>query len=128
MSSKTPPKAISSQKSLVKREPAGTRPAASLTSSWSVSKNAGTDVIRVALSDRLPYIIYQEMEPRRIVAEIHGAANNSNWITQYLDLESVEYVDFNQVSHDIYRVNIYLKDKYSWGYKAEYIGNSLVLL
>jgi N-acetylmuramoyl-L-alanine amidase len=81
----------------------------------------------VALSDRLPYIIYQEMEPRRIVAEIHGAANNSNWITQYLDLESVEYVDFNQVSHDIYRVNIYLKDKYSWGYKAEYIGNSLVI-
>lgn len=114
-------------KSLVKREPAGTRPAASLTSSWSVSKNAGTDVIRVALSDRLPYIIYQEMEPRRIVAEIHGAANNSNWITQYLDLESVEYVDFNQVSHDIFRVHIYLKDKYSWGYKAEYVGNSLVI-
>ena len=114
-------------KSLVKREPAGTRPAASLTSSWSVSKSGKSDVIRVALSDRLPYIIYQEMEPRRIVAEIHGAANNSNWITQYLDLESVEYVDFNQVSHDIYRVNIYLKDKYSWGYKAEYIGNSLVI-
>jgi len=114
-------------KSLVQREPAGTRPAYSLTSSWSVTKSKNMDVVRVALGERLPYIIYQEMEPRRVVVEIHGAANNSNWITQYLDLEAIDYVDFNQVSHDIFRVYIYLKDKYSWGYKAEYAGNSLVI-
>ena len=114
-------------KSLVQREPAGTRPAYSLTSSWSVTKSNNMDVVRVALGERLPYIIYQEMEPRRVVVEIHGAANNSNWITQYLDLEAIDYVDFNQVSHDIFRVYIYLKDKYSWGYKAEYAGNSLVI-
>ena len=114
-------------KSLVQREPAGTKPAYSLTSSWSVTKSNNTDVVRVALGDKLPYIIYQEMEPRRVVVEIHGAANNSNWITQYLDLEAIDYVDFNQVSHDIFRVYIYLKDKFSWGYKAEYAGNSLVI-
>ena len=114
-------------KSLVKREPAGTKPAYSLTNSWSVTKSNNTDVVRVSLGERLPYIIYQELEPRRIVVEIHGAANNSNWITQYLDLKAIEYVDFNQVSHDVFRVYIYLKDKYSWGYKADYSGNSLVI-
>ena len=114
-------------KTLVQREPAGTRPAYSLTSSWSVTNTGGADVVRIALGERLPYIIYQEMDPRRIVIEIHGAANNSNWITQYLDLKAIDYVDFNQISHDVFRVHIYLKDRFSWGYKAEYTGNSLVI-
>lgn len=114
-------------KTLVTKEPAGTRPAYSLTGSWSVAKNGTTDVVRISLGERLPYIIYQELEPRRIVAEIHGAANNSNWITQYLDLEAIQYVDFSQSSHDVLKVYIYLKDEYSWGYKADYAGNSLVI-
>ena len=53
--------------------------------------------------------------------------DNSNWMTQYFDTEIIEYVDFNQVESDVYRVIIKLKEKYSWGYSVDYSGTSLVI-
>lgn len=105
----------------------GTSPAKSLTGSWSVSSISDADVVRVALEDRLPYIVKQELEPTKIVLDIFGAECNTNWITQYLNLGIIEYVDVNQADGDIFRVIIKLKNKYSWGYKVNYVGNSLVV-
>ena len=114
-------------KSLVNHEPAGTKPPFSLTSSWSVSNAGNTDIVRVALEKRLPYTFFKELEPNRIVIDIHGAACNSNWITQYLNLKMVDYVDYDQIAPDVFRVYIYLKDEYCWGYKVDYSGTSLVV-
>lgn len=105
----------------------GTEPAKSLTGSWSVSTIGKADVVRVALDTKLPYIVRQELDPSRIVVDIFGAECNTNWITQYLNLGAIEYVDVNQVEGDIFRVIIKLKNKYSWGYKIGYTGNSLVV-
>lgn len=114
-------------KFLVNHEPAGTKPPFSLTSSWSVSNAGNTDVVRVALEKRLPYTFFKEMEPNRIVIDIHGAACNSNWITQYLNLKMVDYVDYDQIAPDVFRVYIYLRDEFCWGYKVDYSGTSLVV-
>lgn len=105
----------------------GTEPAKSLTGSWSVSAAGKTDVVRISLEAKLPYIVRQELDPSRIVVDIFGAECNTNWITQYLNLSAVEYVDVNQVDGDIFRVVIKLKNKYSWGYKIGYSGTSLVV-
>ncbi len=105
----------------------GTEPAKSLTGSWSVSGGEKSDVVRIGLDAKLPYTVREELEPSRIVLDIFGAECNTNWITQYLNLSAIEYVDINQVDGDIFRVIIKLKDKYSWGYKVGYLGNSLVV-
>ncbi len=112
-------------KQFTERLPLGSMPPFSLTSSWSVTNSGKADRIRIALQDRQPYIIYRESDPNRLMVEIHGAACNSNWITQYLDLKAVDYVHFRQISPDIFTAIIYLKDKYSWGYSVDYVGNSL---
>jgi len=103
----------------------GTKPPFSLSGSWSVSNIGKADRVTVSLEQRQPYIIKQERNPNRIVVDIFGTACNSNWITQYLNLESIDYVDYQQVQPDVFRVIIYLKNRYSWGYSIDYTGNSL---
>ncbi len=112
-------------KYFVNMEPVGVRQPFTLTNSWSVSNAGNSDRIRISLESRQPYTIYRELEPNRLVVDIYGAACNTNWITQYLNLKSVDYVDFKQISSDVFRVLIYLKDEYSWGYKVDYVGSNL---
>jgi N-acetylmuramoyl-L-alanine amidase len=57
--------------------------------------------------------------------DVFGAMNNSNWITQYNELEMVDYLDVQQVESDVLRLVIKLKDKYCWGYSVHYDGNVL---
>ena len=112
-------------KDYVEKTYPGTKPPFSLSGSWSVSNIGKADRVTVSLEQRQPYIVKQERNPNRIVVDIFGTACNSNWITQYLNLESIDYVDFQQVQPDVFRVIIYLKHKYSWGYSIDYTGSSL---
>jgi len=112
-------------KDYVEKTYPGTKPPFSLSGSWSVSNIGKADRVTVSLEQRQPYIVKQERNPNRIIVDIFGTACNSNWITQYLNLESIEYVDFQQVQPDVFRVIINLKHKYSWGYSIDYSGNSL---
>lgn len=105
--------------------PFGEKSPFSLTGSWSVSNIGKADKVRVTLENKQPYIIYSEPESNRLIVDIHGVACNSNWITQYLNLESIEYVHLNQKESDVLSVIIKLKDKYSWGYSVDYSGNAL---
>lgn len=98
-------------------EPAG----AVNTGSWSVADAGDTDRITVSLPRRLAYQYTTDLEPSTIAVDIFGATDNSNWITQRTtELGIVDYVDFRQVSSDIYRVIIRLKDKYQWGFHVGY--------
>ena len=112
-------------KHLVKKEAYGTLVPLSITSSMSVYSVGAFDVVRVALEGRHPYIAYRELAPNRIVVDIYGAFGNSNWLTHYLDLKIVDYVECRQSDSDIFSVIIYLKERYTWGYSVDYSGNSL---
>jgi len=105
--------------------PLGEKPAFSHTGSWTVSNIGKADLVRVTLEEKQPYIIYSEPEFNRIIVDIHGVECNSNWITQYLNLKSIEYVHLNQKESDVLSVIIKLKDKYNWGYSVDYSGNVL---
>lgn len=107
---------------------ASPRPAVVNTGSWSITNTGRTDRIAVSLPVRLPYQYRTEIEPSTITLDIFGATDNSNWITQRsLDLGIVDYVNFEQVESDVYRVIIRLKEKYQWGFSVDYEGNSLVI-
>ena len=97
------------------------------TGSWRVANKGDYDQVYISLPKRLPYHYWTELDPTRICIDVFGAMDNSNWMTQYFDTEIIEYVDFNQVESDVYRVIIKLKEKYSWGYSVDYSGTSLVI-
>jgi len=99
----------------------------SLTGSWSVASDGKHDLVSIGLSQRLPYVSTMEENPARIVVDIHGAASNSNWITQREGLVAIKNVWYEQIGHDLFRATIELKENEHWGYEIKYRGNSLTI-
>lgn len=90
--------------------------------------NRGTyDRIKIGLPIRKPYIIRESSNPKQLIIELFGVQNNSNWITQYLDLESVENIEAIQTDSDVLTIIVNLKGHSSWGYSAKYEENNLVV-
>lgn len=114
-------------KSFTAEDDTGQKPPFSLTGSWSVSNRGKSDAVRISLGSRQPYFIRFEKESGMILADIFGAACNSNWISQYQNTAVVDYVDFEQREPDVFRVKIKLKEGYLWGYEAAYEGTALVI-
>ena len=115
-------------KSCVEVQPAGTLPTQSLVGSWSVRGGETADVVRVSLSERLPFATFHQMDPARVVVDIFGAVANTSWLTQYPETKNaIKSVDYEQVEEDIFRVIITLSHDAHWGHSVRYEGNSLVI-
>ncbi len=115
-------------KSCVEVQPAGTLPAQSLVGSWSVRGGKEADVVRVSLTERLPFATFHQMDPSRVVVDIFGAVANTSWLTQYPESKNaIKSVDYEQVEEDIFRVIITLSHDAHWGHSVRYEGNSLVI-
>lgn len=100
---------------------------ATLSGSWSVSNAGGYDRVKISLDEKRPYIIQHEVNPGKIVVDLFGVHCNSNWITQYLNLESIENVDVSGTDSDVMRVTVNLRHQTYWGYRVKYEGNALVI-
>lgn len=98
------------------------------TGSWSVANTGRTDRVTVALPHRLAYQYSTGIQPSEITVYLFGATDNSNWITQRTaTLGIIDFVDFEQVTEDVYRIKLRLKTKYQWGFSVHYEGNNLVI-
>ena len=98
-----------------------------LTKSWSVYGDEEYDYIRVALDERLPYRSFQEINPSRVIIDVFGAVNNTNWITQLKSAKAVKDVYHEQLEDDVFRIIIKLKDSHHWGHAIFYQNKSLVI-
>ncbi|MEX0635642.1 MAG: AMIN domain-containing protein, partial [Ferruginibacter sp.] len=107
--------------------PKGSFTPASLTGAWSVYGDEKYDYVTLSLSNKLPYQSMQEMNPSRIIVDVFGATNNSNWITQLQTAKEVDHVDYEQIADDIFRLKIKLKHPQHWGHQIYYRGNTLVI-
>lgn len=108
----------------------GTAPSETVvnTGSWSVADAGDSDRITISLPRRLAYQYATDLDPSTITVDIFGATDNSNWITQRTaTLGIIDYVDFRQVSSDIYRVIIRLKGNLQWGFRCGYEGEGSAL-
>lgn len=85
------------------------------------------DRIKIRLPYRKPYIIRENSNPRQLVVELYGVQNNSNWMTQYLDLKVVENVEVIESDSDITTYIFNLKGASSWGYAVKYEKNNLTI-
>ena len=107
--------------------PKGSFTPSSLTGSWSVNGDERHDYVTLSLSTRLPYQSMQELNPSRIIVDVFGASNNSNWISQLQTAKEIETVDYEQIADDIFRIKIQLKHAQHWGHQIYYRGNTLVI-
>ncbi len=107
--------------------PKGSFTPESLTGSWRVYGDSLYDYINLGLSTRLPYQSFQLIDPSKIVVDVFGATNNTNWITQLENTREIKNVYYEQVEEGVFRITVELKHAQHWGHQLYYSGNNLVL-
>jgi len=85
------------------------------------------DYVTVGLFARLPYQSFQLIDPSKIVVDVFGATNNTNWITQLENVKEIKNVYYEQTEDEIFRIIIELKHPQHWGHQIYYRGNNLVI-
>ena len=112
---------------LVNLLPKGSFAPESLTAKCTVYGDEDFDYVKLALFNKLPYQSAQQINPSTITVDIFGATNNTNWITHLQSAQEIKYVDYEQITDDIFRLTIQLKHAQHWGHQINYVGNNLVI-
>jgi len=99
----------------------------SLTDRWTVYGDSTFDYVQLGLLAKLPYQSFQLVDPSKIVVDVFGATNNTNWITQLENTKEIKNVSYEQVEDEIFRITIELKHAQHWGHSIYYKGNTLVI-
>ena len=107
--------------------PKGSFAGYALTERWTVYGDTTYDYVVVGLSAKLPYQSMQEIEPSKIVVDVFGATNNTNWITQLQNMKEIKNVQHEQLQDGIFRITIHLKHCQHWGHGIYYSGKNLVI-
>ena len=107
--------------------PKGSFTPESLTDRWTVYGDSAFDYVQLGLQARLPYQSFQLVDPSKIVVDIFGATNNTNWITQLENTKEIKNVFYEQLEDEIFRITIELKHAQHWGHSIYYKGNMLVI-
>ncbi len=95
-------------------------PPKSLTGNIRVSGRDKSDLITLTLSEKLPYITYQELDPNVIIVDVFGATSNTNWKIKHNSSQGIRNVTWNQVEDDRFRLEIELNHSQNWGYSVGY--------
>ena len=98
-----------------------------LTGSWKVYGDSLFDYVNISLGEKLPYRSVQQINPSRVVVEIFGVQNNTNWITQLASTKEIKNSWYEQAEDDVMKVIIDLRHKQHWGHSISYEGNKLVI-
>ncbi|RXK60622.1 N-acetylmuramoyl-L-alanine amidase [Lacibacter luteus] len=101
--------------------------ATSITGNMRVWGDSSFDYVTLALTERLAYQTFQQVNPATITVDVFGATSNTNWITQMSSINEIANVTYNQLDEDIFRINIQLKNQQHWGHSIYYNGNTLVV-
>ena len=112
---------------LVTLMPKGTSTPESLTDKITVYGDGHFDYVKVGLFTRLPYQSFQLIDPSKIVVDIFGATNNTNWITQLQSAKEIRNISYEQIADGIFRITIELTHSQQWGYELHYSGNNLII-
>lgn len=98
-------------------------PSAPLTRSFAnaitITQEGKHDVVSLGLFNRLPYLIYEELQPPKINVEIYGARSNITWITNK-PTTVIKDLTWQQINEDTLKLEIWLKNSVIWGYTAGY--------
>jgi len=107
--------------------PGGTFIPGSLTSRWTVYGDSAFDYVQLGLQARQPYQSMQLVDPSKIIVDVFGATNNTNWITQLENTKEIKNVYYEQLEDEVFRITIELKHAQHWGHSIYYKDNILVI-
>jgi N-acetylmuramoyl-L-alanine amidase len=107
--------------------PKGSFTPESLTDRWTVNGDSAFDYVQLGLFARLPYQSFQMVNPGKIIVDVFGATNNTNWISQLENTKEIKNVSYEQIEDEIFRITIELKHPQHWGHSIYYKGNMLVI-
>ncbi len=107
--------------------PKGSFTPESLTDKWTVYGDSAFDYVQLGLFARLPYQSFQMVDPSKIIVDVFGATNNTNWITQLENTKEIKNVSYEQIEDEVFRITIELKHAQHWGHSIYYKGNTLVI-
>ena len=85
------------------------------------------DYVSIQLFEKLPYQSFQLTDPSKIVVDIFGATNNTNWINQLESLREITKIEYEQIEDGIFRVTLSLKHHQHWGHSIFYKGTILTI-
>jgi N-acetylmuramoyl-L-alanine amidase len=112
---------------LVTLMPKGTPTPESLTDKITVYGDDHFDYVKVGLFTRLPYQSFQLINPSKIVVDIFGATNNTNWVTQLQSAKEIKNISYEQIADGIFRITIELNHTQHWGHQLYYTSNNLII-
>lgn len=92
-----------------------------------VNGDSAFDYVAIQLPEKLPYRSQQFISPSRIVVDVFGVASNTNWITQRSTATAIANTYYEQLSSDVLRMVIELKQPTHWGYQVYYNGNRITV-
>ncbi|HVK97236.1 MAG TPA: N-acetylmuramoyl-L-alanine amidase, partial [Flavisolibacter sp.] len=95
------------------------------TASWRIWGDDKHDFVSIALPEKLPYRVQQEINPSKIIVDIFGAVSNTNWITQLKTAKEIKNAWYEQLQDDVFRIHILLKHQQHWGHLLYYNKNAL---
>jgi N-acetylmuramoyl-L-alanine amidase len=110
----------------VKRLPEGTGRPKSTVESITTQVKSDRSVVRVPLSQRLPYMVTELDDPPRLDFRIYGAQPDTWWITGRHNDRTIKAIQQDVASDGSYRVLLTLWHDH-WGYLAYYEGTTLCL-
>ena len=105
----------------------GTMAPQSALSNISVSYQGDSTIIRVPLSDVLPYRVEQTLDPASVVLTLFGAADKTDLIHYDPQDPLVRLVRWRQIAPDTCQLIIEPKFKKWWGFDVRYEGTTLVV-
>jgi N-acetylmuramoyl-L-alanine amidase len=86
------------------------------------------DYISVGLSEKLPYLSTQQVNPGKIIVDIHGAYSDQSAFTPEMrSTPEISGVDWQQIQPDIFRMVISLTHNQPWGYQLYYDSTRLTI-
>ncbi len=107
--------------------PKGTFTPESLTANLRAYGEGAYDYVTAGLFARLPYQSFQQVNPSKIIVDVFGATNNTNWITQLENVQEIKNVYYEQIEDEVFRITIELKHQQHWGHQIYYRGNMLTI-
>ncbi len=115
------------KESAVQELPPGQTVSRSIVPNMTLAYNGESTLIRVPLSDILPYRVEQTLSPPTLVVTLFGSVNKTDLIRYDPADPLISLVRWRQITADTCQLVIEPKFKTWWGYDVRYEGSAMVI-
>jgi len=107
--------------------PRGTAPTTNLLTSIATTHLTDSSIVRLSLSDPLPYRVEQVLDPMQLVITIYGAVAKADFIRYDPTDPLIDQVRWRQLAGDTVQVTIDVKIDRWWGFDLRYEPAGLIV-